>query len=253
MLPWLARAKAKHKLAPVALAMLGVWDGRMARDRAEPTIYAAWLRQMHIKLYADELTIPAKSAQEKPVDLFGAYRSEEVSFLLLALNYRPIWCDDIRTPAVETCEDVIGAALDAALEELSAKLGGEPRSWLWGSVHQAQFRHRVFGAVPGIGALANVAIPVDGGMHTLNRAHARYSDARSPFAAIHGATFRAVYDFSELDNSRFIMPLGQSGNPLSPWYDHLTKDWAKFNYIFIRGSEEQLRRAGIGTIELRPR
>lgn len=52
-----------------------------------------------------------------------------------------------------------------------------------------------------------------------------------PFETRNGPSFRAIYDLSDLDNSRFVIPTGQSGNPLSPYYDQLTDLWAAGRYI----------------------
>ena len=44
---------------------------------------------------------------------------------------------------------------------------------------------------------------------------------------VHGAGFRAVYDLADLDRSRFIQAVGQSGNIFSPHYGDLAPLWAK--------------------------
>ena len=50
-------------------------------------------------------------------------------------------------------------------------------------------------------------------------------DPDRPFAHIHGAGFRAVYDLGDLDRSRFVIATGQSGNPLSPHYRDFLQRW----------------------------
>ena len=93
--------------------------------------------------------------------------------------------------------------------------------------------------------------PSDGGAQTLNRAQPAYLGAR-PFDAVHGAGYRAVYDFADLDNSRFAIPLGQSGNMLSPWAHNFVDRWQTLKYIEINGTRAETARTAIGTITLSP-
>ncbi|MGE0658908.1 MAG: penicillin acylase family protein [Reyranellaceae bacterium] len=242
MLPILMRAERLHPLADAAMARLQLWDGRMLRARAEPLIYVGWLRALHRALYADELG-------ER---LFEDMRSEEVTVLRRLLQRAPSWCDDVNTAETETCERIMGKALGMALDELTDRFGGTPDSWRWGDAHFAWFRHRLFDNIPPLRFLGNRSIAVDGGFHTLNRASPSARVTRAPFAAIHGATMRSVMDFADLDRTRFVVPLGQSGNPLSPWYDNMLEDWRDLRYVTIAGRREDLLRRALAAQWLRP-
>jgi len=244
MIPILLRAKPTHPKAGEAIERLLLWDGRMLRDRPEPLIYTAWLRALHRALYADELGDA----------LFDdAMNSDEVKVLRHMLQNAPGWCDDKRTSdAVETCDQIIGKALGTALDELTARYGGSLESWRWGEAHPALLRHRLFDAIAPLRFLGNRSLPVDGGFHTLNRAASYPNFTRAPYAALHGATLRMVMDFSDLDRSRFLIPMGQSGNPLSPWYDNALEDWRDLRYLFIAGRREDLLRRAEASQWLRP-
>ncbi len=69
---------------------------------------------------------------------------------------------------------------------------------------------------------------------------------------MHGATYRGVYDFSDLGNSRFAIPLGQSGNMLSPYARNYVERWQRLNYLEIPGTRAEAARSAIGTITLSP-
>jgi penicillin G amidase len=81
--------------------------------------------------------------------------------------------------------------------------------------------------------LASVRFPADGSGQTLNRA-------------------TPVYDFSDLDNSRFAIPLGQSGNMFSPWARSFVNRWQALRYIEIAGTQAEIARSAAGTITLAP-
>jgi len=74
-----------------------------------------------------------------------------------------------------------------------------------------------------------------------------------PFDHIHGAGFRAVYDFADLDRSRFIIATGQSGNVLSRHYGDLLEDWRDGRTLTIAGSREELARRGAELLTLVPK
>ena len=225
-----------------AMERLRHWNRRMLADAPEPLIYTAWLRALQRALYADELG----------EELFRDYASPSVAFLVTILRDHPEWCDDVRTTRVETCAEIMSTALDAALDYLQARYGPVMESWRWGDAHQATHRHGLFDAVPLLRDVASIRFPSDGGMHTLNRATPSFRDGREPFAAVHGASLRAIYDFDDLDNSRFAIPLGQSGNFLSPWYANFVATWRAFDYLRIGGYRFRLQREGIGTVTLLP-
>jgi penicillin amidase len=241
LLPILLKAQAKHPMAAQALNMLRLWDMRMQRDRPEPLLYVAWLRALHRALYADELGD----------ELFAATRTDEVSRLLQILTRSKAWCDNVKTPEVETCEQTMGVALDSALTSLSAQYGRKLADWRWGDAHVALFRHRLLGDLPLIGGWANGEIPVDGGFHTLNRA-ASNPASRRPFAAVHGPSLRAIYNTDDLDHALFSIPMGESGNPFSPFYRNMLVDWRDFRFVYLRGQVGDVERQSVGKFWLWP-
>ncbi len=195
-------------------ARLRAWDGTMDRRRAEPLIFVAWLRALNRRLYGDETgAVFPDLWRLRPV------------FVYETLTRGEIWCDDTTTPSRETCRQVVGYALDDALSELRARFGGDPADWRWGDAHYAHFRHPVFGWLPVIDRLADIRVPVDGGAFTVNRGQHRSARGDAPYASVHGAGYRAVYDLADLDRSLFIQATGQSGHLTSPHYRDLTRLW----------------------------
>jgi penicillin G amidase len=47
-----------------------------------------------------------------------------------------------------------------------------------------------------------------------------------PFDVYIAPSWRAVYDLADLDESKGILPTGQSGNPASPHWNDQTGAWA---------------------------
>lgn len=241
LLPLLLKPEPRSGRAAKVRDMLGRWNRFMLARRPEPLIYEAWIWELQRELLASRLGD----------ELFYDLASPKVPLLIRILRDRPDWCDNPKTPAKESCDDAIATALDKALDWISRREGNDIDSWQWGSEHLAAHRHPLFDGVPLLRDIASVRFPSDGGAHTLNRATPSYRGAR-PFDAVHGASYRAVYDFSDLDNSRFAIPLGQSGNMMSRWSTSFLENWKALRYVEIAGTRAELLRTAVGVISLSP-
>jgi penicillin amidase len=158
------------------------------------------------------------------------------------------WCDDVRTPAVETCAEMAGRALDFAAEDLHKRYGN-PSGWRWGTAHFAAGDHRPFGFIPVLARVFNVSPPTAGDTYSLNVGHFFIRDEARPFASRHAPSLRAVYDFSDLEGSLFIHSTGQSGNILSPWYANFADRWAHVEYLTIPTRRESITGAQVLTLK----
>lgn len=242
LLPVLLAAGPGGDRARKAHALLAAWDGRMDRERPEPLIFTAWLRALNRALYEDELA-----------DSFERYWNLRADVVLHMLTRRPAWCDDVRTQATEDCGSRISAALDRALDDLAARHGDDPAGWRWGEAHRATFPHRVLDFVPVVRDFASFDIPVGGGWYTLDRNAPDIADEDAPYASVHGAGYRAVYDLADPGQSRVSVAGGQSGNPLSPHYRDMLSAWRDFDYLSLARDRDAVADKGVGTLRLVPR
>ncbi len=226
------------------LDQLTAWDGRQTVDAAEPLIFAAWIREAVRGIYADDLG---------PV--FERYFDARPQALIRVLEGKATsrdWCDDKRTTGRETCAQVLADALGRAVKDLEARFGGDRSKWRWGTAHVAVSEHRPFGLMPTLAPYFNVEVPSPGGDETLNRGKSEWNDAR-PFANRHASSFRAIYDFADLERSLFMHTTGQSGNPLSRQYRSFAERWSRVDYIEIPTRPEAIARTAVGTWTLTPR
>ena len=88
----------------------------------------------------------------------------------------------------------------------------------------------VLGDVAGLGWLMNIRYATGGGDHTLMRGRTA-GTGPMPFANVHGAAYRGVYDMADPDSSVFVISTGQSGHPFSRFYDNLGERWRRGEYI----------------------
>ena len=232
VLPRLLATRPRSEEARKALALLAKWDSAMALDRAEPLIATAWWRELARALYADELG-----------DAFRLAWSSRAVFLANVLSgerSHARWCDDVRTPAVENCEEVLALSLEAALADLRQRYGADMGAWRWGKAHAARHEHRPLGRQPLFAKLFDIRVPTPGDAYTVNAGRGNFFDEAEPFANRHGASLRAIYDLSDPEKSLFIHSGGQSGNPLSEHYDAFSQAWARNEYIPMRTARKVL-------------
>jgi len=232
----LDRVSPADDRARQAIARLQGWNGSMMRERPEPLIFHAWLQELQSALFA-----------EWPADQLGLRGTERPEIVLAALDGLSAFCRD--RPG--GCEALVSRSLSAALARLSERYGNDMTAWRWSRAHRAPMRHLVFDRVPMLRDLLVFNVPTDGDNYTVNRGTWRSSPASDPFAHVHGAGYRAVYDLADLAQSRFIVTPGQSGHPLSPHWGDMVEPWANGRHITMAGDRAALQARG-RTLRLLP-
>jgi penicillin amidase len=179
------------RVVPGAPQVLRDWDGAMTENAPQPLIFSAWMDAFHRAVLAKAgLTVSASS----PVFEF-------VPFVLSPAGSG--WCGG-------DCGPLLKSTLDSTMSSLAERFGPDPTTWRWGAVHQAVFAHPLLRSIPVLGALTTLRIAVPGDGTTLDR-----GGTNEALEAVHGASYRGVYDLADLDRSLFMIAPGQSGNPLS--------------------------------------
>jgi penicillin amidase len=188
------------RVVPGAPHVLRDWDGAMTQNAPQPLIFSAWMQSFKSAVLA-RVGIPPWAAS--PVFEFLPF--------VLSPEGRS-WCGG-------DCAPLLKSTLDSTMASLAARFGPDPAAWRWGAVHQAVFAHPVLHAIPVLGALTEARIAMPGDGTTLD-----CGGTDEALEAVHGPSFRGVYDLADLDRSLFMMAPGQSGNPLSRHaWDFLTR------------------------------
>jgi penicillin amidase len=223
------------------LTRLAVWNGRMDAG-SEAAIIAAWWREMLRLTFEDDL------AGVWP----DAFNSQLNRALLAATQGNPDqarWCDDTRTPARESCEEIGLKALDSALVLLERVSGtAEMSRWNWAQLHSVRMEHRPFSRVGLLQGQFELRFPVASDPFSVNQSGFRLRDpdlssgARptDQFATVHGAGYRAIYDMANADGGSFISSTGQNGLFMLPGYSDYGPKWAAGERVPMRMSDGAL-------------
>lgn len=235
-----ALAKAKESGADSAvvdaLTRLAGWD-RIVDGRPIVTLYQVFEDALWRRTFGDDMAEPLFRAF---YEWAGADRPAGLYVILD--DPRSRWWDDIGTVEHrETREDIyILAAADA-----DGRLRGDFGSAAdqeWGRVHTAWFVHPLGRASRVLAwALDGGASPIDGDGTTVMRTS---WNRLEPFRASEIPSWRQILDVGRWDESRVILPTGQSGHLLSPHRFDQNARWRSGEYRpqpFTRAAVESAR------------
>jgi penicillin amidase len=139
--------------------------------------------------------------------------------------------------------------LRAGEEKLAARLGPDPKNWVWGQLHRVSFRHPLGGVAPAADALFDRGpLPRPGDGYTVNAT----AFPGSSFDQLAGASYREIFDLSDWDNAVGVNVPGQSGQPGSPHYDDLLPLWTRGQYFPLCYTKQSVDRETTDLLELKP-
>lgn len=219
-----AVAAARRVGAGEAARTLATWNHEVTpQSRAAPLFYA-WLYGLRDRIAADEYNGGGR----------WAHFPDTALLRLLEGKGGKAWVDDVGTPGRETLSGVEEAAMRNAVEAVNGKT--------WGVLHEERHRHPL-GRVSWLDAVFGFDVgpyPGPGARHTL-----RPDDYvlwrpigegvwRPPWTSDAGPTMRFVAALRpEGIEARFLVPTGQSGNPLSPHYRDMTARWREGRLVAV--------------------
>jgi penicillin amidase len=188
---------------------LANWDGQYRLEQPEPGFFHQWVYAL-IRLGMED---------EMGKERFNGFLETHLfkrSLKPLVENGESIWWDRIDTAEKENRDELVQRAFAEAWD-LMNEHHGESSDWSWGDMHTLTHNHPL-GTVPYLGKLWNVSAgPVEGSREVINNLMFDYLGEPS-FRVKAGPSTRRIVDFSDPDNSRAVLPTGQSGNPFSPYY-----------------------------------
>jgi penicillin amidase len=125
------------------------------------------------------------------------------------------WWDDIQTKDhVETREEIVTQAFKQAIAVLTFRFGSNVNNWTWGKLHTVEYVH-VLGRQKPLNFFFNAGPYPAGGNYSQVDAMAPAPRGQETFDVISGPSTRRIIDFSHIEKSWGINPLGNSGNLMS--------------------------------------
>ena len=231
-----------------ALALLQSWDGDMSPDSAAAAVFVSWLAEMQ-RVVAEAAApnsvdaVLGRGFAPAPLAPYSLFAFSRTSHLARLLRERPHgW--------VASWDDAIQGALASAEARLRDLFGPSTASWKWGSVRPLTLMHPVGQRKP-LDRVFNIGpIPWSGDFSTVAQAGAPPLDPFGNPSAI--ASLRMAVDVGDWDRSRFSLPGGQSGNPMSPHYSDQLDAWRLGLGLPMPWSPEAVASATTETLHIIP-
>jgi penicillin G amidase len=229
LVPGLLELPAKSDAARRLQAVVRGWDLKASLRSTGVTAFAFYYREL-LRVLEDEI---GKKYHNVPL------------FITKAFTQGSKYCDDTRTKDVtETCAMFMSQALENGSAALEAKLGSDPNAWQWERIHRTNFK-AILGAAPVVGGLFERSIANNGSTFTVNVAG--YN--QDTFIQTAGPSYRGLFDFSNLDSSRYMHTLGQSGDAFSKHFDDFLPLWRDVQTIPMSRLEKDWGATEVQTIK----
>lgn len=251
--------KLNDKNLKTTLVLFENWDGEMSMRSQVPTIYAFFLKNLIKNVIGDEMS---KDLLKEYVFVANIpYRKIEE-----LMESNSTFFDDLKTPAVETKDDMLRKSLVDALSELERNYGKDVANWQWGEIHKVTFKHMFGGKSSLLDKMINVGPFEIGGDGTTvfnteysfaelyeNEHESNMPHRTKKFENKLGPSMRYIYDYSQPDYFNFILPAGQSGHFMSDHYKDMSKMWLKGYYLKLPLKESEFIQSAESTLTLLPK
>jgi penicillin amidase len=239
--PFLLTARPIDPAGREAMERIRAWDGILAGDSPDAALYEAWYEATVRGLFEDDLG-------EALFNEYWIHRSVVAKAVDTMIQTGDLaWCDDVRTADPESCETLLGQTLQRALVTMGRRQGSSKvANWRWDRVNAAQFPHMPFEAVSGLRRWFSRTVPRGGDAFTVTPVNPIRD-------RIFVSSYRQIIDLASVDESRFIIPMGQSGHVWSEHYADLLDKWNKDQYLPMRFSKTAVDEATATRLVLEPR
>jgi penicillin amidase len=222
----LASVTCTVELAETMRLRLVAWDGRMAPDRIEPTVYEAFMLRLaeHAfrPLCGDAWGIAAGIDLGHPLFEYPGNLTGRVTPMLVER-----WAagDDAIFDGLTTWGEAAVDALEDAVADLRGTLGAK-RRWSWGRVHRLPLRHPLATRWLLRPLLNAPDLRVGGGVDTVMATG--HHPGRSFATRLFAPSWRQVFDVGNWENgcSGVLYP-GQSGHRASRHHHDLSRRWLR--------------------------
>jgi penicillin amidase len=209
-----------------ALDLLAEWDGGMECDSAAAAIYIV-TRDRLTRIVAG---LPAfASLKHNPFAAEEPPLVGPVGLLYFTIPQLLREDDTALLPEEQSWDSLLLQAFGEALEVLRNELGDDIVNWRWDGLHRTNPIHPLALAYSELGELLNPPSVSIGGDSDTPQAAGIYPGVSYRVAGT--SVTRYIFDTSDWDNSRWIVPLGSSGHPASAHYADQAERWSNVEYI----------------------
>lgn len=218
--------------AVLALDLLRGWNGRLDTDSVGGAVSQVLLMTLSHRVLGAKLERPflhrLMGVGPHPIMApVNEFQDRWVPTLLRILQQEHSnWL-----PAEPARTRLLQQSLADAVAELRRRLGPDPQQWQWGRLHQIRFAHALAERPPLDRIFNQGPHPIGGSTNTVQQT-GTHPDLPYENNAISVST-RMIVDLSDVSQTRFIHPPGQSGHLGSRHYGDLTPLWLAGAFVSV--------------------
>ena len=198
-----------------AYKMLMEWDGVEGKESEGALLFHLFIKNFTENVFADEFNLLGSEYYKEYLSL-KYIKDRKIRELIQKGNSS--WIDNINTKnKIENIETIVKETVIDMATEIKSRYGANISNWKWGEAHTVTHKH-MLSKVKILDYLfsLNIGPYISGGSSWTPNAGG-YSST-NPFHQTSGASMRRIVDFDNLNETRMIIPTGQSGLHNSPHY-----------------------------------
>lgn len=209
------------------------WNGFCSTESTELLLILIYQAILKKETFADELPDQYRRIPKSWIDHF-----EQIN--------QAGWFDNVSTEnMIEDYETIAIQAMKKSLEIAANRS--------WGELNKLTMEHPM-AVVPLIGDMLDLKVgPIShsGNSGTLNAAFVS-NDSLYNFRTVAGPSMRMVIDFADIDNVAFVLPAGNSGNPMSDHFLDFYPLWSEGRYHTVAFSYDRVKEKAKSVLKLYP-
>ena len=194
--------------------ILSEWDFIESPNSKGALVYHYILNALLKNIYGDEMN---KIGENYLIDFVNQPMVPVRSLISLLRAPNSIWFDDINTNEVESKSQILEKSIVDGIRLLEKDFGNNDNSWKWSKTHTITQSHAM-GSQKILNTLFNFNLgpfPSGGSSGSINKAEYKLL---KDFDVAVAPSMRRIVDFNNLNETKFILPGGQSGLQNSPHY-----------------------------------
>lgn len=192
----------KKERATTYLNILKNWNFISDSESLAPSLYYTWCREITKLLLAD--------LSPEEIETFAKLGNSWNFFKRVVQNPESSWWKKYNR------KKIITDAFNNTIETLRQTLGEDSRFWAWGHLHTIEFVHPIGRQKP-FNKIFNIGpVEMDGASHEINNQKA--SGFADGFKIKAGPSTRRIIDYAVAERGWSVLPTGNSGHLLSPFY-----------------------------------
>jgi penicillin G amidase len=238
-----AEGRPYGKTATQALDSLAAWDGSMETDTVGGSVFQFTTYHILKQALGNAMGEVHLTTYLNLVDHWDFLK-------ILLTTEGPVIRGKSASGAAKNMKVIVADAFDAAVAELTARLGDDVNGWQWGNIHRVEWVHPVGRKKP-LDKVFNVGpLPCPAEFTSVNKLKSK--TGRHDYKVASLPSTRRIIDCGAPDRSQSILPTGNSGNFLSPYYKDQVHMYVTGKYRPMVFTDEQLADEKAHTLTLLP-